>query len=52
MKKITKRDVYIFLLGMLTLFIIDAIVDWDDSVKSFKKGYYETIGESSYNQQK
>jgi len=46
MKKITKRDLYIFLLGMLTFFIINTILDWDDSVKSFKKGYYDALDES------
>lgn len=51
MKKITKRDVYIFLLGMLSFFIINTILDWDDSVKSFKEGYYGVHGESTNNQQ-
>ena len=39
MKKITKREVAIFLLGMFTFFIVESICDWDNSVKDFKKGF-------------
>ncbi len=37
--KITKRDVAFFLLGLLTLFLIEAIVDWEDTTQSFKDGW-------------
>lgn len=39
MKKITKREVVAFVLGIITVFVIDSIVNWDDSVKAFNKGY-------------
>lgn len=38
MKKITKREVVAFILGITTMLII---VKWDDSVNSFKKGWNE-----------
>jgi len=44
MKKITKREVAIFLLGMFTFFIIESICDWNNTVKSFKEGF--NIGSS------
>jgi hypothetical protein len=39
MKKITKRDVAIFLLGMFTFFMIESICDWKNSIKDFKEGF-------------
>lgn len=39
--KLTKRDLRIFLLGMLAMFAIECIYDWKDTVASFKKGYNE-----------
>jgi len=39
MKKITKRDVAFFFIGIFTMLIIDSVLDWDSTVKSFKAGY-------------
>jgi hypothetical protein len=38
---ITKRDVKFFFLGVLSLFIIETILGWNDVVKDMKKGYIE-----------
>jgi len=37
--KITGRDLKFFFLGILTLFIIDTIMDWDGAKKSFRDGF-------------
>ncbi len=37
--KITKRDVKFFVLGILTVFIIDIIMDWEGVKKSFIEGF-------------
>ncbi len=37
--KITGRDVKFFLLGVLTIFVINTIMDWEGAKKSFKDGY-------------
>ncbi len=39
MKKITKRDVAFFFLGMFVLLLVETVWDWDNSVKSFKAGW-------------
>jgi len=39
MKKITKRDIYIFLLGMFVLLVIQSVYDWNKAVKDFKEGF-------------
>jgi hypothetical protein len=44
--KITGRDVKFFLLGVLTIFIIDTIMDWEGAKKSFKDGYNNAISSS------
>ncbi len=36
--KITKRDIKFFVLGILTVFIIDIIMDWEGAKKSFIEG--------------
>ncbi len=38
MKSITKRDIKLFLLGMFTLLLIEALYDWDGTVGAFLKG--------------
>jgi len=38
MKKITKRDVAFFFIGIFTMLIIDSVLDWDSTVKSIKAG--------------
>jgi hypothetical protein len=37
--KITNRDIKFYFLGILTVFIIDIIMDWEGAKKSFKEGY-------------
>jgi len=39
MKKITKRDVAFFFIGIFTMLIIDSVLDWDSTVKSIKAGF-------------
>ncbi|WP_255070216.1 hypothetical protein [Lacihabitans sp. LS3-19] len=39
MKKITKREVVAFVFGIMAVFVLDIIVNWDDSVKAFNEGY-------------
>lgn len=41
MKKITKREVYAFILGIISVFILDSILNWEDSINAFNKGYEE-----------
>jgi hypothetical protein len=38
--KISNRDIKIFFLGFFTLFIIEAIYDWDSTIGSIKRGYH------------
>lgn len=38
MKNITKRDIKLFLLGMVSMLVIEAIYDWDNTVGAFLKG--------------
>ena len=37
--KIAGRDVKVFILGVLTVIIIDTIMDWEGAKESFKEGY-------------
>ncbi len=39
MKNISKRDVKIFLLGVLTMFLIELAFSWEVAVQGFKDGY-------------
>jgi hypothetical protein len=39
MKKITKRDVIVFILGFMTFFLIETIFNWQNAKDSFKRGY-------------
>jgi hypothetical protein len=39
MKKITKRDILFFFIGLFTMLIIESIYNWPDSIKSFKAGF-------------
>jgi len=39
MKKITKRDVLFFFLGLLTFFIIETIYNWEGSKKAVHRGW-------------
>lgn len=42
MRKITKRDVLVFILGMLTYLFIEIVYDWEGSKTSFMKGWNGT----------
>lgn len=42
MNGITKRDVKVFVLGMLVMFLIVAIIEWRDTVRGFKDGLQNT----------
>jgi hypothetical protein len=42
MKKITKRDVAFFFIGIFTMLLIEVVFDWDNTVKGFKEGYNST----------
>ena len=52
MKKITKRDVLFFFLGIFTLFIIESVWDWDNTVKDFKAGWNAGSGKAEMEQVK
>jgi len=41
MKKITKRDVFFFFLGILIVLLIEIVRDWDNVVKGAKDGWNE-----------
>ena len=47
--KITTRDIAFFMLGIFTIFIIETLVDWEGSKKSFKDGYYKARGIEAVN---
>lgn len=52
MKKITKRDVLFFFLGIFTMLLIDSVLDWDNSVKAFKAGVNAADGKAETEQVK
>ena len=39
MKKITKRDIGFFVLGLLAMLLIELVFDWERSVQDFRDGY-------------
>ena len=39
MKNITKRDIKVFLLGMLVILMISIASDWDSAVRGFNDGW-------------
>ena len=39
-KRKLKQNIKFFLFGMITLIIIESILDWKSSVESFKKGLH------------
>lgn len=43
---VTKRDVKVFLLGMLAMFLILLAYDWDEFVQGLKSGYSKGINEA------
>ncbi len=44
--KITKRDVFVFILGMLTWMTLEIIYDWEGTKKNFNEGYQQ--GEKAF----
>ena len=38
-RKITKRDLLFFIIGVITMITIDAIINWDDNMVAFKEGF-------------
>lgn len=40
MMKITKRDISFFILGILTLFIVETILKWEEVKQDFWEGYH------------
>jgi hypothetical protein len=42
--KINTRDLTFFILGILTLFIVESIMNWEESKKSFKESYHKARG--------
>lgn len=50
MKKLTKRDVFFFIMGLATLIFLDVILNWTETLEVFEKGFkdgYEA-GKSSF----
>jgi uncharacterized membrane protein YadS len=39
MRKITKHDVKVFLLGMLAMLLISLIYNWDEFTRGFQDGF-------------
>lgn len=39
MKKVTKHDVKLFLLGMLSFFILESLINWKETKTDFIEGY-------------
>ena len=37
--KITRRDLKFFLLGILTVFLLETVLNWEDTKKAFKDGF-------------
>ena len=44
--KIKGRDIRFFFLGVLTILIIETILNWNDSKKSFIKGVKDGFGQT------
>ncbi len=49
MKKITKRDVGVFFLGMLGMLMIEVLYDWHGTVGAFKRGFKAGFNEEIEN---
>jgi len=39
MKKNTKRDVKFFFLGILTVLLLELVLNWEQNVKDFEAGF-------------
>lgn len=47
--KITKRDIKIFLLGMLAMLALATVYDWENNWSEFQRGFNESRGTSRSN---
>ncbi len=45
--KITMRDVFFFLLGVIVIVLIDAIINWPDAKDSFMEGWRDGMQQNS-----
>lgn len=45
--KITKREIIAFFVGVISLFLIETIVDWKDVKSSYVRGFYDGYNLSS-----
>jgi len=41
--KISMRDVFFFLLGVISIVILDAIINWPEARDSFMEGFQDAI---------
>ena len=41
MKKITKRDVLFFFLGIFAFFLFESVYNWEETKDAVKKGYID-----------
>jgi hypothetical protein len=41
--KIKKRDLFIFILGVVTWVIVDMALNWEQTVKDFEQGFKDGI---------
>jgi hypothetical protein len=41
--KISKREIKIFILGFVSCVVLQGIIDWEDSVRSFKEGWNSAV---------
>ncbi|MDG1276881.1 MAG: hypothetical protein P8O16_06330 [Algoriphagus sp.] len=39
MKKITKRDILFFFIGIATFFIFETVYNWEESKEAMRKGF-------------
>ncbi|WP_186299991.1 hypothetical protein [Algoriphagus algorifonticola] len=39
MRKITKREIIAFVLGLFTILIIDTSLNWEEAKAAFREGY-------------
>lgn len=44
--KIDMRDVFFFLLGVISIVILDAIINWPDARNSFMEGWNDARNEN------
>ncbi len=44
--KITKRDIVVFFLGVLTVFVFDVLINWEENKQAFLDGYNSVRVES------